>query len=316
MNDRVAVPPIAVSIAAVERDTGLSKDTLRVWERRYGFPVPQRDKFGERTYPLDQVERLRVIKRLLDGGHRPGRVVALDMQQLLDIGAALPSTPQRAPSTQPDLQRYLDLILNHDLPAFRRALAQAKVRLGLSALVTDLIAPLNTLVGDAWLRGQMAVFEEHAYTECMNVLLRSALASIPTGDQHDRPRVLLTTLPHEPHGLGLLMAQTLMALEGCECVSLGLQTPVAQVAAAASAYHADVVALSFTSTLNANTVLASLAELRALLGPERTIWLGGQCPVIHRKPIEGATTIAGLRDVAAEVARWRAQALGAQADGV
>ncbi|MGA0116507.1 MAG: MerR family transcriptional regulator, partial [Burkholderiales bacterium] len=32
------------NIAAVERDTGLSKDTLRVWERRYGFPAPVRDQ--------------------------------------------------------------------------------------------------------------------------------------------------------------------------------------------------------------------------------------------------------------------------------
>jgi hypothetical protein len=33
-------------IAAVERDTGLAKDTLRVWERRYGFPQPGRDANG------------------------------------------------------------------------------------------------------------------------------------------------------------------------------------------------------------------------------------------------------------------------------
>jgi hypothetical protein len=28
----------AYPISAVERETGLSKDTLRMWERRYGFP--------------------------------------------------------------------------------------------------------------------------------------------------------------------------------------------------------------------------------------------------------------------------------------
>ena len=56
---------VSWSIAEVERDTGLGKDTLRVWERRYGFPVPGRDRQGERSYPQDQVQRLRVIKRLL-----------------------------------------------------------------------------------------------------------------------------------------------------------------------------------------------------------------------------------------------------------
>ena len=29
-------------IGAVERDTGIGRDTLRIWERRYGFPVPER----------------------------------------------------------------------------------------------------------------------------------------------------------------------------------------------------------------------------------------------------------------------------------
>ena len=65
MNDRSSARPLTLSIAAVERDTGLSKDTLRVWERRYGFPVPERDGSAERAYPLEQVERLRVIKRLM-----------------------------------------------------------------------------------------------------------------------------------------------------------------------------------------------------------------------------------------------------------
>ena len=70
---------MTLSIAAVERDTGIGKDTLRVWERRYGFPKPGRDANDERSYPMVQVERLRVIKRLMDQGHRPGRVVAQPM---------------------------------------------------------------------------------------------------------------------------------------------------------------------------------------------------------------------------------------------
>jgi len=40
-----------LSISAVERETGLSKDVLRKWESRYGFPSPERDAVGERAYP-------------------------------------------------------------------------------------------------------------------------------------------------------------------------------------------------------------------------------------------------------------------------
>ena len=55
-----------ITIAAVERDTGLTKDTLRVWERRYGFPTPLRDRSGQRVYSRRDMEKLRLIKRLLD----------------------------------------------------------------------------------------------------------------------------------------------------------------------------------------------------------------------------------------------------------
>jgi DNA-binding transcriptional MerR regulator len=64
-----------LTVTAVERETGLSADTLRVWERRYGFPQPLRDSSGRRRYPKEQVERLRQIKRLVDAGFRPGKLV-------------------------------------------------------------------------------------------------------------------------------------------------------------------------------------------------------------------------------------------------
>ena len=65
------------SISAVERDTGIGRDTLRIWEWRYGYPGPQSEAThkGERRYPLSQVQRLQLIRRLLDQGLRPGKIV-------------------------------------------------------------------------------------------------------------------------------------------------------------------------------------------------------------------------------------------------
>ena len=96
--DQAVSKPIYLSIAAVERDTGLSKDTLRVWERRYGFPAPQRDQYGERIYPLEQVDRLRAIRRLMDAGHRPGKIIGLTDAELAALADRLPSSQATQPS--------------------------------------------------------------------------------------------------------------------------------------------------------------------------------------------------------------------------
>lgn len=306
MNDRATLRPMTVSIAAVERDTGLSKDALRVWERRYGFPVPVRDAWGERAYPMEQVEKLRVIRRLLDAGHRPGRIVTMTVEELQSMGESLIAEPHYISQTdKTELREYLAMIKSHDVDGLRRMLGQALMRMGVSSLICDVVAPLNTAVGDAWIRGQIEVFEEHMYTESVNIVLRSAIAASPISLPEAAPRVLLTTVPQEPHGVGLLMVEAMLALEGCRCVSLGTQTPIRDIVLAVSAHRADIVALSFTASPNPNDVVNGLEELRSLLSPQTALWAGGACPIIHRRSLEGVTTIASLQDIGSQVEIWR-----------
>ena len=293
----------AVNIAAAERHTGLSKDTLRVWERRYGFPRPTRDALGERLYPLEQIERLRVLKRLVDAGERPGRLVALSMA---DLQERLQGHPSAAAAASPaEVGEYLRIVQSHDVDALRRRLSHARERLGLARFVTDVVAPLNTCIGDAWMRGQLQIFEEHLYTESMQVTLREAIARVPPGA--GSPRVLLTTFPHEPHGLGLLMAEALLALDGARCISLGVCTPLWDVVLASTAQRIDIVALSFSGCMNPNEVVAALTELRAKLPATVELWAGGAAPALHRRPVDGVRAIAMIGRIHDELGAWRAR---------
>lgn len=299
---------VHLSISAVERDTGLSKDTLRVWERRYGFPKPLRDAFGERIYPLDQVDRLRAIRRLMDIGHRPGKIIGLDsgeLQALADtsVGTTVNQREQRDEDTSPDLTSLLALIKSHDVEELRRQLGQRLLRLGLARFVMEVVAPLSQRVGDSWSRGHLEIFEEHLYTESIQVVLRSAISTIP--QPGDRPRVLLTTFPSESHGLGLLMAEALLALEGCRCVSLGTQTPVWDIVLAATSQKIDIVALSFSPVMNPNQVIEGLNELRAKLPYSVEIWAGGQCPILQRRPPADIHVLQELPDLHQALQNWR-----------
>lgn len=306
MNDRAAPPLLTLSIAAVERDTGLSKDTLRVWERRYGFPAPGRDASGERQYPFDQVEKLRLLRRLLDAGHRPGKVVPMPVEALARLAESTVDKPAPPAAPVPDLEPYLQLLRSHEVDELRRQLGQAQSRMGLGRFVVELVAPLNTQVGDAWMRGQLEIFEEHLYTESMTVVLRDAIRTVPGSARADRPRVLLTTVPGEPHSLGLLMAEALLAMEGARCTSLGVQTPVWDIVLAATAQRSDIVALSFTGALNATLVNDALEELREKLPVGTEVWAGGSAPVLARRPTPGVVNLPALTQIHDEIRRWRA----------
>ena len=300
--------PGALPITAVERETGLSKDTLRVWEKRYGFPQPLRDAADDRLYPLDQVHRLKLIRRLLDIGHRPGKIATLDdaaLKAMLGNHPSLSKTIEVPEKVSQDLKQLLGAIEAHDGPGLRHALSHAQMRMGLGPFVTEVVAPMSTAVGDAWAQGRFEIFEEHLFTEVISSVLHSCIATLSADPTLRRPKVLLTTLPQELHGLGLLMVEALLVLQGCQCVSLGTQTPVIDIVRAAQAHQVDVVALSFSNLQNPATVQTSLRALRSELPADTAIWVGGSCQVLYQKRWDGISALQDLSGLPAMVHQWR-----------
>ncbi len=282
------------NIAAVERDTGLSKDVLRMWERRYGFPVPERDANGERCYPADQVDRLRLIKRLMDQGHRPGKLIAARPETLAELAPRRPSTAETClPDEAGELDELIVLIKGHDAAGYQQAMQQRLARQGLQRFVQDTVAPLTIRIGEAWEDGRLEVFEEHLYTELTKRLLRQVIATLPGGQR--RPRVLLTSLPDELHVLGLLMAEALFTLEGAECIPLGTQVPLLDIGRAAAAHRADIVGLSFSVAFPSRQIPGLLQQLRTVLPEGTALWAGGR-GVSRIAKLEGVVLLDSLDD--------------------
>ncbi len=72
----------AYRIGAVARLTGISPDTLRIWERRYEVVEPRRTPKGGRLYSQQDVTRLTMIKTLVDSGHAISTVANLPLEEL------------------------------------------------------------------------------------------------------------------------------------------------------------------------------------------------------------------------------------------
>ncbi|MGZ8294825.1 MAG: MerR family transcriptional regulator [Telluria sp.] len=299
--------PAFMTISEVERDIGVAKETLRVWERRYAFPQPSRDGNGERIYPVAQVERLRRIKRLIDQGFRPGKIIGLPDVQLMELGGK-PAAGRAADADDPEINACLELLRAHKVPDLRQRLAQSLLRLGLRSFVVELVAPLTTAVGDSWSAGTIAVFEEHLFAEVLQNVMRTAIdaATGPAVQRAAAPRIVLTTVPQERHGLGLMMAEALFALEGAHCIPLGVQTPLAEIVAAAKSQHADIVALSFSSHVTTRAAVDNITELRSRLEGCAEVWAGGACANQARRQL-GPGCVVDLDDIPATVARWRSE---------
>jgi DICT domain-containing protein len=96
--------PDALTIREVARQTGVPEGTLRMWETRYGFPVPERLPSGHRRYSDDDVQRVRQVSRDREAG--------MSMPAAIERAQQIASEPE--PSIfagirrrRPDLQPYL-----------------------------------------------------------------------------------------------------------------------------------------------------------------------------------------------------------------
>jgi DNA-binding transcriptional MerR regulator/methylmalonyl-CoA mutase cobalamin-binding subunit len=303
---------LVFNISAVERETGLSKDVLRMWERRYGFPKPGRDDNGERRYSHADVLKLRALKRLMDVGMRPGKIIGNTHDELAALADAR-AAAQREQAPQPLEREIVSQLTAHDAPALSLALANLLMKQGLQAFVLDTLTLLNRAVGDAWMRGELQVFEEHLYTEQLQVALRTAINAFPrsTGS----PKVLLTTFPGEQHALGLLMVEALLVPEGAQCMSLGPQTPLEDIRRAAIAHKANVVALSFSSAFPVRQAGDGLAALRRQLPHSIALWAGGEMTRRVRKTLPGVQLMPDLTATLGAVRSWRLLAAHAAVSG-
>lgn len=288
-------------IASVERETGLSKDTLRMWERRYGFPTPERDARGERLYAPEQVRRLTQIKRLMDRGHRPGRLLALDEAALAALDEARASN--LAASASARLDSWLRLLGSHDGEALQRQFNRELTRRGLAGFVLDVAAPLVTRVGEAWACDEIHVFEEHLFSHQLEKLFGAALARLEP--LHGSPRVLLTTLSGETHTLGLAMVEALLAAEDAHPLPLGAQTPIEEIARAAQGLRADAVCLSFSAAYSPAQAAQGLRDLRRVLPASVELWAGGHGIHPLRKGIDGVVLLPEFQHLFECLARWR-----------
>lgn len=254
-----------LSIGDISSATGLSVDVIRVWERRYGFPVPVRLPSGHRRYQGDDLQRLRLIAEALAQGRRPALVARADTDTLRRM---------IMPSGNPELEALWDAVEDMDSERIRSLLQGQLERLGWRPFLLQVVRPLLDRVGLAWADGEIGVHHEHLVSEVLEDILRRIRQAFPV--LAGRGRVLLCTLPGERHRLEVLMAALAYAAQGARTELMGMDLPIASIAQAAKILKADRVAITLSLQNAGESVRRLIVDLRDRLPAECQLVIGGK----------------------------------------
>jgi DNA-binding transcriptional MerR regulator len=266
-------PPADYSIAAVSKLTGVSCHTLRVWERRYSFPTPIRTPAGQRRYRADEVEALRQIASSAKEGHSIKGVIAEFKEGRLSPQAEAGSTDiEEHPLWTATLDaQFVEHCKSCDARRIETILDDWEARLDPTSFASRIIEPTLIEIGELWFRREIRVYQEHLVSSLLFRRLDLLIERAKQENQAPRGKALVCAIQGDRHEGGVRLLTLALELGGWRAESLGVDLPVAELAAAVENGKPDAVGVSFVLSRNINKRFAELSKIRDV-----PIFVGGR----------------------------------------
>ena len=278
------------NLKAVVKETGLKPDTLRVWERRYGMPNPQRTAGGHRLYSQRDIDVLKWLVARQNEGLSISRAVDLWKQLEAEGQSPLdeaPAPPQPAIVATGDTvnelrEGWLNACLSFDEYAAELILTQAFALYPPELACTELLLPALAEIGEGWYSGDVTVQQEHFASALIARRLEVLLGGTPTPTRTGR--IVVGCPPEENHVIGPLLLALLLRRQGWDVLYLGANVPLDQMEATISTTEPQLIVLSAQLLPTA----ANLYQLAQGLLPNQTpLAYGGrifsQIPAIRKR---------------------------------
>jgi methanogenic corrinoid protein MtbC1 len=257
------------SIAAVSKLTGASCHALRVWERRYGFPVPLRSASGHRRYSRQQVATLCAITELAHEGRPIGELIADLLAGRLTV--AEPSVTHPEPEGKGVPTGLVDSLIVGDLDGGEASYRSLTKGLEPVAIVSRIIEPSWIDTGERWFRREIAIYQERIVSEFLGRKLDVMIDAARRANEHPARTIVLGTVEGDRHEGGVLMVSLLLERDGWRVYNVGVDVPIREYRTAVQEWKPDALALSFVLSRNIKKRFQELLQIQGL-----PIFVGGR----------------------------------------
>ena len=247
-------------IHRVAKMTGLSKDVIRVWERRFDLLKPIRGANRYRQYSDEDVALLRYLKDQVDGGGSIGELAKIGREQLLTrVRANAPKTSIVEDTFRRLLGELLSALDPLDRVTFEKRLNGAVAVVPFEEALHGILLPLQKQVGQLWHDDHLDVAIEHYVTKHIQQKIFSAINQLPVAEFG--PKVVVACPPGEEHDVAALAVAYRCRVRGCRVYYLGANVSIASLTHLCSTVEPDLTLLSIPLALSRDKATALIKAL-------------------------------------------------------
>jgi len=286
-------------IRTIAAMTGVKPVTLRAWETRYGLLNPIRTESGHRLYTDADIETVQKALAL--------RARGIPIRQVPDILANEDVTATEDEPWHGYRERMMTAIGNFEEPELDRIYQEVLGLYPITSVITDLIEPVLTLLGQRWDKVPGGIAEEHFFSTYVSHKLKARFQH--QFGQATGPMIVCSCLPDEIHDLGLSLFCLAAHEANYRIINLGANTPLSHLEVVCRRRSPSAVVLAGLMT-PANETLQQLRQLTTRT--DSRVFVGGQASLNARAAIEavgavslGTEPAVALRNLTQEIASQR-----------
>ena len=239
------------TVNEVEERTKVPATTLRQWERRYGFPLPERSESGYRMYSERDLKQILAMKRHIEDGVPASRAAELVQQ----LGVA-----SQGPRPVSDLSReFTEALVALDDARADDILSEAHALHPVETVMLDIMQSAIVDIGERWHRGEIRTTTEHFASQYVQGRLRSLLKLSPNIKR--AAAIIVACAPGDQHELGALMLAVMLRRSGYRVYYIGADTPVSDLADMAKTVKPTAVMVSASTQPSVKQLMAERGHL-------------------------------------------------------
>lgn len=251
------------TMQTIVRQTGIAPDTLRAWERRYGFPEPARSVGGHRLYSMREVEAIRWVLQKQKEGLRAKQAIDLWKRETQNAQMSLPSFALAASAGEAvaalrDEWVRACLALADDRAT--QTFHHANALLGPEDALLHVVTAGLSHVGEQWATGAASVAQEHFASAVAMRQAQSLLNGEPRATRHEQ--LLISCPDGEIHVYPSVVLTYLLRRRGWPVLFLNASLPLADLLHTVARERPALVIACVQTVLATGALLAEAAAMR------------------------------------------------------
>jgi len=219
-HNRLDIPMSKYSMAQIVSLTGINSHTLRKWESRYDFLVPERTETNIRFYTDEQLKKLLNISILRNQGVKLSAIGKMSDEEIeKKVTESLIESNQES-----EVKALVLSMINLDEQEFDKIIKSQIIKNGILTTFTEVIYPFLHKVGVLWGINKIMPAQEHFVSNLIRQKICSAIDLLPIAPKN-APKIILFLSEGENHEIGLLLANFIAKQLGWRVYYLGQNVP-------------------------------------------------------------------------------------------